>query len=180
MATVRRSYRWVWVFVVLAVLGLTAMIVQIRYNLSQQLRPEQLAAARRLWQERGPRDYRLQFLQRGSSQPTAYVIWVRNGEPRAGVWKHSPDLADHEGQRLRPDQLSSFSMEGLFETIEDLIAADPGQRVYLVANFDPTDGHLLRFVRRVSGTQQRQEIADVKLQPAAPGEPLPSFLDGRP
>ena len=53
----RSSSRWVWFFILLAVLAPAGSGTLIWFNLRQQLRADQLAEARRRWQEKGPRDY---------------------------------------------------------------------------------------------------------------------------
>ena len=77
------SRRWVWYFVVLALMGATAIILPIVYNLSLQLRPEDLAAARQRWKANGPRDYDLQFQEKitehGESSDSE---WYRQGARR--------------------------------------------------------------------------------------------------
>lgn len=168
---IHRRYRWVWFFVILAVLGLAAVVIQIRFNLAQQLKPEQLQAAHQLWQQNGPKNYRLQFTQISSGGKDIFVAWVRNGEVRAVVRKQDPSQPDTAGQRLQPEQYSFYGMDGLFGIIDDFLRLEV--RTYMRATFDPQDGHVTHFVRRVSGTQERQEITDVKLEPAAPGEPIP-------
>jgi hypothetical protein len=154
MATGRRSYRWVWFFVVLAVLGVLGVGLQIRHKMAQQLRPEKLAAARARWQEQGPKNYRLQYTQKVST-PETFVVWVRNGRVLGVVRKLDPKAPDQ-------DHIEQFvQMKG---------------RTFMIADFDPEDGHLQRFVRRVARTSERQEITDVKLEPTQPGDPLPGFL----
>jgi hypothetical protein len=47
----KKNRRWIWFFVVVFTMAVAATAVLIAFNLRQQLKPEQLAAARRLWRE---------------------------------------------------------------------------------------------------------------------------------
>jgi hypothetical protein len=77
-----RNGRWVWFFAVLAVLALAAILIPIVYNLRQQLRPEQLAAARERWRQNGVSDYDLTIEVRHDtdSQADEYAVQVRGGK----------------------------------------------------------------------------------------------------
>ncbi|MGH7226308.1 MAG: hypothetical protein ACRELF_24090, partial [Gemmataceae bacterium] len=79
----RRSRRWIAFFVVLALLGSVAIVAPVLYNLSIQLRPEQLAEARRRWQDNAPLDYdlecRRQTRRGGEENKRAYRMVVRGG-----------------------------------------------------------------------------------------------------
>src|SRR5579884_1373361 len=73
--------RWIAFFVLLALLAAAGITVPILYNLSKQLQPAQVAAARALWEERGPRDYDLQYQVKIDRDPVAdeYLVEVRGG-----------------------------------------------------------------------------------------------------
>ena len=62
MSPRRRSRAWVGFFVALTLLAGAAVTLEVWYNVHQQLTPEALAAARRLWQAKGPADYDLKYL----------------------------------------------------------------------------------------------------------------------
>jgi hypothetical protein len=187
----QRNHRWVWFFLALLVLGTVAVVVPIVYNLGLQLRPEQLAAARARWGEKGLRDYDLAFRVKYNDDPKGVenLIEVRNGEVIS--WKSSaeswesrdgkvdlgsvpPPWATEPGEApveadWRPN------VEGLFALIEKQLANDAesrGRRNYATANFDPRDGHPIHYVHRIAGTRTRQEW-DIKLIPLdADGAPL--------
>ena len=62
---------------------------------------------------------------------------------------------------LDPSRYSRYDMSALMDDIETFLEedAEPGRpRTYSVATFDPLDGHLVRYVRRVMGTSERIEI----------------------
>lgn len=171
-----RSYQWVWFFVALLALGLLAVAIQIRHNMGQQVKPEQLAAARALWEEKGPKSYRLQYIQKvnASDVNEVFVVWVRHGRVQALVKKQRADQADAEGTLLESRLNDYYSMPALFDHIGRYL--EMNVRTFMVASFDPNDGHVLRFVRRVAGTSERLEITDVKLEPQAATDPLPEFV----
>src|SRR5947209_7738541 len=77
----RTSRSWVWFFAVLAVLAVLAVGTLIAYNAGQQLKPEQLAAARALWKEKGPADYNLEYsIQKQESELEHWAVEVRGGK----------------------------------------------------------------------------------------------------
>lgn len=154
----RRSRGWIWYFVILAILAIGSAVTLVTYNLQQQLKPEQLAAAEEKWTKNGPRDYDMEFTKQGSATGT-YQVHVRNGK----VVYAEPDERSLEQKR------AYYSMAALFGYVAEFLKEDsqPGaRRTYAVAQFDPNDGHLIHYVRRVMGTNQRLEIT-VQLTPVA-------------
>jgi hypothetical protein len=169
MTSAKRNLGWLWYLLTLALLAIVAIAWLIFYNMGQQLKPEQLAAARLLWQQNGPSDYRLVYtVKRGlSEEPDHYVVTVRGGKAVSAVYNN----------RLREpeERLRHYGMPALFNFIEDdmRLDAQPGQaRTYSRAIFDAGDGHLRWYVRRIMGSKQRQEITVESLQPLDP-EPGP-------
>ncbi len=153
----KRNRLWMLFFLVLAILGVFAVVVPIIYNLSLQLRPEQLAEARRHWAEAGPTDYDLWIERRttnpaGETNQEGYVVRVRGGL-----------VASPDGR--------APTVEGLFEHIAADLAADAARtdrRNYATASFASADGHPTRYVHRVAGSKEREEWL-VRL--AGPDEP---------
>jgi hypothetical protein len=137
--------------VVLALLTVTAIIINVRYNLSQQLTPEQLAAARALWEQKGPRDYDLEYEQKGADAGV-FVSRVRDGKVVSLTRNDQP---------LEPRLYKYYDMAALFSYIEQFmkIDAEPGKpRTFVRAQFDPEDGHLVHYRRSVMGTQEWVEL----------------------
>lgn len=158
----RRNSGWVWYLVVLFVLTVAAITTLVTFNLRQQLRPEQLAAAKALWKEKGPRDYDLEYTKQ-VQQTELFRSRVRDGKVVA---------ATRNGQPLEERLYRYSSVPGLFSDIERFleIDAEPGRpRTFTVASFNGQDGHPLRYVRRVMGSTERVEIT-VKLTPVAGGK----------
>jgi hypothetical protein len=156
---------WVWYFVAVGVLAVLAVVVLAVYNLRLQLKPEQLEAARKLWEQKGPHDYRLKYTtKRGDeTDEDVYVVVVRGGVT-VSVLRNGRELE----KRLR----LSYGMSALLDDIEDFLKRDSQKgrpRTYTRALFDPGDGHLVHYVRRVMGSRERVEISVQSLEPLPEG-----------
>jgi hypothetical protein len=171
--------RWLAFFVVLGLLSAVAVVLPIVYNLRQQLRPEQLEAARQRWREQGPSSYDLEYtVQLGRDpRPERHVVLVRDGRVV---------LAACDGELTRLDPVVGFAggavgqaavlvadgpaprdVGAIFAHIESVLRSDPeaGRRNLAAATFDPADGHPRRFIHRVRGTSEREEWT-FRLRPA--------------
>ncbi|HTU17978.1 MAG TPA: DUF6174 domain-containing protein [Gemmataceae bacterium] len=169
----RRSRRWIGFFVVLGVLSAIAIVVPLVYNLSIQLRPEQLAEARRRWQENGPADYDLQYLVETKHETEAepesseYLVKVRNGRvvlvvDTGEVVYLEPSLATVAGPgvlALSSQDASNYGVPALFDDIEAALRRDEaaGRKNYTQAQFDPSDGHPRHYIHSERGTKERVE-----------------------
>jgi hypothetical protein len=154
----QQSYRWVWYFVVLGVLTIAACTILVWYNLRQQLKKEDLQAARVLWKKNRPSNYDLTYSKRGSASGNFFVK-VRNGKV-VDVTLDGREITQND-KPLDPSRYSRYDMDALMDDIETFLEedAEPGRpRTYTVATFDPADGHLIRYVRRVMGASERIEI----------------------
>ena len=168
-----RSRRWIWFFLVLALLSALAIVVPIVYNLGIQLHPEQLAEARRRWQDNAPADYDLAYLvkrtERDNPSPTEqeYFVQVRAGQvvfvvEDGEVVYLDPGLAAVTGPvflALSSAEAKRFGVPALFEEIEAMLSCEASRRRrdFATAQFDPRDGHPYHFVFRVRGTSERLE-----------------------
>jgi hypothetical protein len=162
------SRRWVWFFLVLAVMSATAIILPIIYNLSLQLRPGELAAARQRWKANGPRDYDLQFQEKitehGESSASEWYVKVRDGKVTAVTC---------DGETLPAAEYPDLTVDGQFAVIEkslQLDLAEGARRNYATAAFDLHDGHPTHYVRRVRGSGDRLEW-NVNLKKPAEADP---------
>jgi hypothetical protein len=176
--------RWIVFFAALALLGTVAVVVPIVYNLGLQLKPEDVARARKLWQQKGPRDYDLELMRREDRDEDAdeYRIKVRGGRVTSVVGKkegiilvdETVGLALGAAIRLQPaEDLSRFTVDGLFDEIESRLRSDAesGKRNYATADFVmKEDGRPTRYVHRVAGTKRRVEW-NIKLTPRHSSEP---------
>ncbi len=157
MTRSKRNRSWIWYFVILGALTVTAITVMIVFNLKQQLKPEQLAAARALWAEKKPADYDMEYTK-AVGQTETYAVKVRGGKTVSVTL---------DGRDLGPDRYAYYDMDGLLASIDGFLEHDakPNQpRTFTKATFSANDGHVIRFIRRVLGTNERLEI-NVKLQP---------------
>ena len=76
------------------------------------------------------------------------------------------------GRALDKDQYVYRSMDALFDDIERFLKMDAEKgkpRTYMRALFDPADGHLLHYIRRVMGSRERVEITVQSLEPPPTG-----------
>jgi hypothetical protein len=143
----QKNHGWIWFFVVVFGLGVAAVGSLIVYNLSQQLKLEQLQEARRLWKEKGWRSYQLTYtIKRGiEASKDSYVVRVRNGKVVSSSVNGIP-----EEKRL----FGARGMEALLDDIERFFDLDakPGQRrTFTRAIFDKNTGAVKWYVRNVTG-----------------------------
>jgi hypothetical protein len=168
-----RSRRWIVFFVVLALLSLAAIVINLVYNLSIQLQPEQLIDARRRWQENKPKDYDLRYLvevtHEAEAEPEKFacLVKVRGGQvvlimDNDEVVYVEPALAVAAGPAVLGISTADprrYGVPALFEQIEAARRQDEkaGRRNFATAQFDPKDGHPFHYVHRVRGTKERIE-----------------------
>jgi hypothetical protein len=153
--TPTRSRGWVWYFVCLAAMGAFAIVTPIVYNLSLQLKPEELAEARARWRQNGPADYDLQYKEKlthdGQTDESEWKVKVRKGKVAEVVC---------DGENLSPAEYPDVAIDGKFAQIEKELVEDVGggqRRNYATAAFDSRDGHPTRYIRRVKGSGERLE-----------------------
>jgi len=158
-------YRWVWFFVVLGVLTTGGIAANVWFNLYQQLTPEKLEQARRLWQEKGPSGYRLDYTIKrevnadpAGTVPQNYSVQV-NGQKVL--------VTTTDGKDLEPSEYEFGSMDSLFDAIARQLRADSDPahpRAFVKADFDGADGHVTHYVHSVMRTRERLEVT-VKMTP---------------
>ena len=78
----KNNWGWIsfFVFVFVASIGVAGFMIW--FNLSIQLTPEQLEAARKRWEEKGIKDYDMTYTVKHSPDEkiTTFVVKVRGGE----------------------------------------------------------------------------------------------------
>jgi hypothetical protein len=167
----RRPRRWIGFFIILALLAGVAIVVPLVYNLSIQLRPEQLAEARQRWQEQAPDDYDLEYLIRtmhlDQEEERVYLVQVRGGRVVLVVCNRDvvyldPSLALAAGLgvlALSSENPTRYGVPALFDAIEATLHQDEstGRRNFATAQFDPKDGHPFHYVHRIRGAKERVE-----------------------
>src|SRR5262245_32500287 len=105
----RKSRNWVWFFIALAVMGAAAIAVNWIYNYRQQLTREQLDAARRLWKEKRPADYDLEYSKHGSAAGT-FRIRVRDGKVTSLTLDNRP--VTRNDRPISPKDYADYDMSG--------------------------------------------------------------------
>lgn len=168
----RRSRRWIGFFLVLGVLAGIAIVVPFVYNLSLQLRPEQLTDARRRWQENRRADYDLACLIKRveggvAARDQECLVQVRAGRvvvivDEGAVVYLDPALAVVAGtsvQGVSSEDPGHYGVAALFDEIEAALRQreTEDRRDYIKADFDPRDGHANHYIRRVPQTKERVE-----------------------
>lgn len=166
------SRRWAVYFLLLALLAGVGVAINIAYNLSLQLKPEQVAAARARWQEHGARDYDLKYRVKRDDTPQAgeydYVVQVRGGKVvfvgcNGTILLMPPATALAAGLVVRAlphEDPRAYGVEAMLAEIESTLRQDAesgNRRTYATASFDAGDGHPIHYVHRVGGTHQRVE-----------------------
>jgi hypothetical protein len=150
-------------FLTLGALGAAAVTINFVYNLSLQLRPEQVAQARALWRQNAPADYDLEWLVRtthgGEDQDDENSLYVRGGRPALLGCNGELLYADPWFPALPRDDPRLRGVEGMFDAMEEALRHDVsvGGRNYCTATFDLRDGHPQHFIHRVRGTRERVE-----------------------
>lgn len=166
-----RSRRWLGFFLVLAVLAGTAIVVPIAYNLSIQLRPEQLADARHRWETTHPANYDLEYLvksKRGEEETEdPYFVAIRSGRVLLAIRSGDalyidPSLSVIAGSgisALSSEDPRYFGVPALFDEIEAMLRRDEaaGRRNFATAKFDEQDGHPYHYVHRARDRKERVE-----------------------
>jgi hypothetical protein len=176
-----QSRRWVGFFVILGILGTAAIVINLVYNVSQQLKPEQLAAARALWKEKAPPDYDLDYVIKdeeatGGTEPLRLVVDRISVHVRDG----KIEKVSRNGAAVPDSEQGPYGVGPLFDLIQANLERDGqpgGQRTFTHALFDKGDGHPIHYVRRVMGTRRRLEIIIQLSDPSDPA-PKPPLLPG--
>jgi hypothetical protein len=159
----KRNNAWIWYFALLALLTVVASGALIAYNMQLQLKPEQVESARKLWEKKGPASYLLAFTKRLGESNESEEVAVR-------VRDRKVESVTLNGRVLEERLKTYYDMPALFDQIEENLEKDakPGsRRAYVRAQFDPGDGHLLDYVRRVMGSRpiERVEIHVERFEP---------------
>jgi hypothetical protein len=150
-----KNNNWKWFFLIVAVLALAASIFLVVFNMRQQLKPEELEAARQLWIEHGPASYTLIYTEKFSSQAgnelkNHYVVKVRDRKVTEVLVNGAP----------KEERLEYHDMNGLFNEVEAFQDKDSKEkrRVYCRARFDDDTGAIREYVRYVPNSSERQQI----------------------
>ena len=162
---------WIWFLVVVGILGGAAGTISMVYNLRQQLSLEKFQAAQKRWEEKGPKDYLMEYTKQGNVSGTFRVV-VRGGKVESATMR--PVGAPEDQARPLEERLFIYhNMPALMSDIEDFLLMDQkpdAPRPYNRGIFDPEDGHVIQYVRSVAAAKFRLEIRVLKLERLPPAE----------
>jgi hypothetical protein len=159
----KKNLGWLWYYLTLIVLAVSATVILIVYNEGQQLRAEQLATARLHWREKGPANYRMIYNIKVYDSPSEFHVDHFDVTVRGGV----VSAATKKGKTEPADRLGLYGMDKLLAFIADNMDNDqePGRpRTFTRALFEPNNGALFWYVRRVMGSHERVEISIEKIE----------------
>ncbi len=155
-----RNNGWIWYFGFLFVASVGVALFMIWFNLSIQLKPEQLEIAHKRWRENGPKNYKMLLKKKLNNEDkvTTFMVNVRNKKVTEVMMDGKPLPQENDNER---DMNVYHSMDATFSFVQTFMTKDHKEnapKVYVTALFDPENGALLRYVRRVMGTTQRVEL----------------------
>jgi hypothetical protein len=154
MSEPARSRRWLWFFVPLAVLCVTAVVIQVWYARGRLLTLDKVLAAEQRWREHGPADYNLKYTFDKTGGKDEYRVEVRGGKV-VSVVRNGQPLEERLYRHSSMPALLGFAEEYMLQDDE---AADQGKsRPYAFGDFHPEFGYLRRFVHG-SNVGDRVEI----------------------
>jgi hypothetical protein len=157
---------WIWYFIALALVAGVLLLwlvlfIQVQLDSANQLKPEELRAARELWKKKGPKSYDMVYtVKRGGQGVDTYYVVVRGGEVQSVLMNGKT--------ALEKDKLDYHSMTGLFRDIELFLQRDAkpdSPKTFCRGYFSGDDGRLILFVRRVRGSGEAVEIEVKEFKP---------------
>jgi hypothetical protein len=161
---------WVWYFLAIALVAgalllWLALFIKQQLDPAQQLKLDQLLAARKLWEAKKIDDYQMVYtVQRGGdSKKDLFYVVVHGGKVQSVIFNGK--------ERLPDAQLEYHSMAGLFNDIERFLWTDAqpdSPQTFCRGYFDAHDGHLLRFERSVAGRPNEGVV--IKVEEFRPGD----------
>ena len=165
-----RLSKLVWLvfgsFAVSTCIVLLVLLILGRGERLPDLTPENLEAARRRWEENGPKGYDLDVVLSGSQMGKIHVE-VRDRKVTAMT---------RNGVTPKQERTWEYwTVPGQFDTIEDEMEkagdpvngfpAPPGSKVIQKAEFDPDSGYPRRYHRVVLGTQLEIRWEVIRFEP---------------
>lgn len=158
----KRNRLWIGYFAFLIVASIGVTIFMIWFNLRIQLKPEQIQAARKLWEEKGPKNYNMIYTRKLGVTDVSeqFKVKVRKGSV---IEVKTPDepLKRPEDAPAEEDPRRLHGMDALLAEMAANMERDrqpEANKVYVVANFDPATGAILRYIRYDMRTKERVEL----------------------
>jgi hypothetical protein len=131
----------------------------IDYNLRLQLKPEQLAEARAVWEERGPKNYDMIYTKKiNEDKPIKFAVKVRNGKVQEVLMNGKPLEADEDRQ---DDMRIYHSIGAMYHDFGVTMRRDQEPKappVYVSLKYDDQTGRVIEYIHRVMRTRQRVQI----------------------
>jgi hypothetical protein len=141
----------------LCVLAGVAIVVS---GLAQQVSPTEVAAARELWREKGPKSYDITYVTKTLGQPSQ-IVYV-------SVVDGVVVFASRNDVPLPDDKGKYYDVNALFNDIEGFLNArnnPDGGWTDIRALFDKDDGHPLWYSWSVIGRRKRIDFELKKFEP---------------
>jgi hypothetical protein len=147
---------WMIFFGLLLLMTIAGIALEIWFNEHQRLKHYQLDRARELWATKGSKEYDFTYeVVDQEREPKKFTVRVR----KSGSFRVESDESD--GERLASGEVPYLNMKALFDRMDAQLTEDeqPGQpSVFAKADFDRSDGHVVRYVRSVRATRQRIQV----------------------
>ena len=153
-----KNHGWIYFFVFVFGASVFVALFMIWYNRSIQLTPDQLEAAKKLWQDSNIKNYNMVYKKKllNDQDWTTFLVRVLDGRVKEVLMNGRPLKA--EGNQ---DPLPYHSMDAQFRYLERFLDLDQkpnASKVYFVADFDQRTGAIIRYTRYDSSKQERVEM----------------------
>ena len=162
----KKNYAWAWYFAFLVIASVGAMVFMIWYNNLMQLKPEELAAAKRRWQEANIKNYDMIYLEKhNEDKSTKFAVKVRNSKVQDVLMNGKPL---EKSEERADDPRIYHSMDSMYRNIDRFMDLDQKPKatpVYVTLKWDEKNGAVIEYIRRVMGTRQRVQIVVEKFVP---------------
>jgi hypothetical protein len=156
-----RKRPWLWYFVVLGILSVTAASIQFWYAKGRVLTLDKVLAAEEKWKAHGPASYDLKYTTRKGDVTDEYQVEVRKGKVVSLTCNGKPV----------EERLYHYStMPALLSFIEDFMRQDDEdaktgkRRPFAYGDFHPENGYVRRFAHgqnAANGIEIRAELKPV-------------------
>lgn len=157
----RRKRPWLWYFVILGVLSVTAASIQFWYAKGRVLTLEKVLAAEEKWRAHGPASYDLKYTTRKGDTTEDFHAEVRKGKVISLTRNGNPVEERLQHYSTMP-ALLSFIEEFLRQ--DDEAAKEGKRRPYAFGDFHPETGYVRRFAHgqnAANGIEIRAELTPV-------------------
>jgi hypothetical protein len=151
--------KWIPLGLGLLAAGAATAILIAQRGSSEVLNREALDAARRLWQERGPKSYSLSVRVSGLQEGDHHIV-VENGIVKSMTTGGAP---------VRESARDHWSVDGMFQFLDEELRRSERANtaeVILQAEFDSESGYPRRFLRHFVGQTRGIEWEVYSFEPS--------------